>query len=62
MQKADIKAGIFMIFFGGLVLWYSSRYAKVVINIYGPNFYRCLRRYSHCKCNEGKGSGKERKD
>ncbi len=39
MRKADIKAGIFMILFGGWVFWYSSRYAEVVINIYGPNFF-----------------------
>ena len=39
MRKADIKAGIFMILFGAWVFWYSSRYAEVVINIYGPNFF-----------------------
>ena len=39
MQKADIKAGIFMIIFGVFVFWYSSRYAEVVINVYGPNFF-----------------------
>jgi hypothetical protein len=39
VRKADIKAGIFMILFGVFVFWYSSRYAEVVINIYGPNFF-----------------------
>jgi len=28
-----------MILFSVWVFWYSSRYAKVVINIYGPNFF-----------------------
>ena len=39
MRKADIKAGIFMIIFSAFVFWYSSRYAEVVINVYGPNFF-----------------------
>ncbi len=50
MRKADIKAGIFMIFFGGLVFWYSSRYAKVVINIYGPNFFPQFLSLCICIC------------
>lgn len=39
MRSADLKAGICMILFSMWVFWYSSKYAKVVINIYGPNFF-----------------------
>ena len=39
MRGADLKAGIVMILFSVWVFWYSSKYAKVVINIYGPNFF-----------------------
>ena len=68
MQKADIKAGIFMILFGGLVLWYSSRYAKVVINIYGPNFFPQFLSIFICICgvilivNATKGKAPEKKE
>ena len=39
MRGADLKAGIGMILFSVWVFWYSSKYAEVVINIYGPNFF-----------------------
>ena len=68
MRKADIKAGIFMILFGGLVFWYSSRYAKVVINIYGPNFFPQFLSICICICgvilivNAKKGKAPEKKE
>lgn len=57
-----------MILFSGVAFWYSSRYAKVVINIYGPNFFPQILSIFICICgiilivNARKGKAPEKKE
>lgn len=39
VKRADIGVGIGLIIFSTWVFWYSTTYRKVVIYIYGPNFF-----------------------
>jgi len=39
MKRADIGAGIGLIILGTWIFWYSDAYRKVVVYIYGPNFF-----------------------
>jgi len=39
MKRADIGVGISLIILGTWIFWYSDAYRKVVVYIYGPNFF-----------------------